>query len=192
MELPQTIPSQACILSLCTLKTTMESIINSTAYHEDTRTPRSPNRRKSMSDLKQQFDCKLLCIKTKFLSDSDTLSLNNYWNRRSVLTSMGDDETALIAEQEYFKTVEVYCANYKSNCFSAFAYIPKVLEYIIEIEQIRKRNKQDLYEPSHQCQELIPKLEELIQQEKERLNNKSVQNNAARKERYSFSFTPLK
>jgi len=188
-----TVSPEALLIELGTLKTAMEEIIHSDNYHEDEIPPRSPQRRKSTSDLKQKFDCELSDIKSAFLSDSANLTLSAYRNTKSVLTALNDDETALIAEEKYFEKLELYFNGYKTNCIGAFAYIPKVLEYILEIEQMRKRNKEDLYEPSQKCQTLIPSLEQIIKQEKNRLNNKSLQkNNSIRKERNSFSFMPLK
>lgn len=177
------------LLSLGALKTTMEEIIHSDDDQpENEKRPQSPQRRKSMSDLKtQKLDCELLLIQSEFLCDVATLSYSAYRNINSILTRMDDDENALNAQKKYFKSLEAYCSNYRENCFAAFAYIPKVLEYILEIEQMRKRNKKDLYEPSQKCKELIPVLEQIVAQEKDRRNKIDIQHIRPKKElRNSF------
>lgn len=183
MELPKSdTTNEAILTSLYVLKTIMRDIIHSDDYTENEKRPMSPPRRKSMSDLKQKFDCELALIKSEFLYDSASLTFSAYRNINSILTIMDDDETACRAEDKYFRALESYFDAYKKNCYAAFAYIPAVLEYILEIEQMRKRYKEDLYTPSQKCQELIPALEQLIQQEKNRRNNKiAAQNNALKK-----------
>lgn len=190
MENPHnTLLVESSLLSLYTLKTAMEEIIHSDNYNEDEKRSKSPRRRKSMSDLKQKLDCELSLIKSEFLSDCADLTFSAYRNVNSVLTTMNDDETALKAEEKYFEKLKLYFTSYRANCFAAFAYIPKVLEYILEIERMRQGYKKDLYEPSHNCQALIPTLMEIIQQEKERITNRAITHiNSARKERKSVSF----